>query len=63
MKAAGPAVAMRERRCAAARLEHLARGERRVALADHAVVVRGVAHAVVQKVALKRFDARARRPS
>src|SRR5215210_9238495 len=30
-----------ERRSAAARLEHLSRGQRRVTLADHAVVVRG----------------------
>jgi hypothetical protein len=28
-------------------LEHLARGQRRVALANHAMVVRGVAHAEV----------------
>ena len=44
---------------APARFEHLSRGEGRVALAYHSVVVRGVAYAVVEQVARKRLDARA----
>src|SRR3712207_8210984 len=39
---------------ASARLEHLPRGERGVALAYHPVVVRGVAYAVVEQVARQR---------
>src|SRR5438270_7341163 len=49
-----------ERRGAPPGLEHLARGQGRVALADHPVVVGGVAHAEVLEVAGERLDARAR---
>src|SRR2546423_1637516 len=48
-----------QRRRAPARLEHLARGQGRVALADHSMVVRGVADAVVKYVARQSLDARA----
>src|SRR5215204_2799030 len=48
-----------QRRGAPAGLEHLTCGQRSVALADHAVVMRGIAHAVVEEVAAERPDARA----
>ena len=58
MKAAGRGRGDAQRRGAPPGLEHLARGERGVALADHAVVVCGVAHAEVEEVAAERLDAR-----
>src|SRR5947209_16377166 len=45
-------------RRAPALLEHLARGERRVTLADHAMMMRGIAHGVVQQSARQNFLAR-----
>lgn len=49
-----------EGRRAASGLEHLARREWSISLADHTVVMRGVAHAEVQEVAAERLDASAR---
>src|SRR5436309_2406940 len=50
-----------QRRCAPSLLEHLARGQRRVTLADQAMMISGVAHAVVQNISLESLLARARR--
>src|SRR5579883_263028 len=47
-----------ERRGAATLLEHLTRGERSVARADHLVMMRGVAHAEVENVAFERLNLR-----
>src|ERR1041384_5113313 len=49
------------RRRAPALLEQLARGERRITLADHAMMLRRIADRVVQQVAAQSFDARIRR--
>src|SRR5205085_4327097 len=46
------------RRRAPALLEHLARGERRIAFTDHAMMMRSIAHGVVQKIALQCLLAR-----
>src|SRR2546421_2954247 len=45
-------------RRAPALLEHLAGGERRVTLADHAMMMRGIAHGVVQNISRQNFFAR-----